>query len=104
MRHIAASNPKLLKPYYEQVIRSTESHYIAVLLNQKVVDMKTCLSIFRSLDQEKARKISQTLGAINLDQQTILKEIDETLWGRIMIGALGYVGKKETLPTLYGYL
>lgn len=64
LRHVASACPKLLKPYSELIIKSTESYYIGVLLKEKVTDIKTCLKIFRTLDQDKAKKISQTLGAI----------------------------------------
>lgn len=66
-RHIAARNPRLLKPHAELIIKSTESYYVAILLKENVVDIKTCLSIFKAQDQEKAKKISQTLATIKFD-------------------------------------
>lgn len=50
MRHILASYPKLFKPYAELMIKSTESDYISVLLKEKVIDISTCLDIFKTLD------------------------------------------------------
>ena len=41
---------------------------------------------------------------MRLDERQILKEVDESPWGRVMVMALGYVGSDKTLPTLYGYL
>lgn len=49
------------------IVKSTESYYVAVLLNEKVIDISSCLKIFKGLDQDKAKKISQTLGAIKFD-------------------------------------
>ena len=48
--------------------------------------------------------MSQTLGAIRLDERSIVKEVGEDAWGRVMVGALGYVGTEQTLPALYKYL
>lgn len=76
LKHIAVRNPKLLKPHAELIIKSTESYYIDILLKENVVDIKTCLSIFKEQDQEKARKISQTLAAIKFDEKSILRDID----------------------------
>jgi hypothetical protein len=76
LRHIAGNNPKLLKPYAELIIKSTESEYISVLLKEKVIDINSCLKIFKTLDQEKSKKISQTLGAINFDEAHMMKEVD----------------------------
>jgi len=74
------------------MVKSTESDYIVILINNKVIDLQTCLSILKKLDQEKAKKVSQTLGAIHLDERSIAKEVGEDAWGRVMVGALGYVG------------
>jgi len=30
-----------------------------------------------------------------------LKEVDETLWGRIMLGAVGYIGNQSTVDKLF---
>lgn len=57
-KHIAARHPKLLKPQCELIIKSTESYYVATLLKENVVDLNTCLAIFKKQDQEKAKKIS----------------------------------------------
>lgn len=104
LKHIAVRNPKLLKPHAELIIKSTESYYVAILLKENVVDIKTCLSIFKDQDQEKAKKISQTLAAINYDENLIIKDIDESPWGRVMLGALGYLGNRKSLPALYNFL
>lgn len=50
---------------------------------------------------EKGKKVSLTLGSIGLTSAQIFKEINESNWGRIMIGALGYVGDETTLASLF---
>jgi hypothetical protein len=95
----------MLKPYAELIIKSTETYYITKLITSGVTDIPTVIKIFKGLDLvEKAKKISQTLGTINLKAADILKEVDESSWGRILIGALGYIGDDKTLPTLFKLL
>ena len=53
---------------------------------------------------EKGKKISLTLGSIGLTSAQIFKEINESNWGRVMIGALGYVGDETTLASLFQLL
>ena len=67
LKHIARQQPKLLKPYAELVVKSTESDYIEILINSKVVSLADCLAILRKLEQDKAKRVSQVLGAIHLD-------------------------------------
>ena len=104
VRHIANHQPRLLQPYSELIVKSTESAYIVALINSKVIDVNSCLKILRGIDHDKARKVSETVGAMRLDERQILKEVDESPWGRVMAMALGYVGSDKTLPTLNGYL
>ena len=64
VKHIAHFYPKLLQPYAELIVKSTESEYIVAIINSKVIDVSSCLKILRSIDQEKSRKVSETIGAI----------------------------------------
>lgn len=57
-------------------MKSTESKYIVAIIKNKVIDTKNCLAILRNIDQEKARKVSETVGVIGLDEKQILKEVD----------------------------
>lgn len=58
-----------------------------------MIDIPSVTKIFKGLDlAEKAKKMSLTLGSINIKSADIIKEIDESAWGRILIGALGYTG------------
>jgi len=43
--------------------------------------------------KEKGKKISSVLGRIKIDEAFFTKNIDESPWGNVLIGALGYVGK-----------
>lgn len=98
-------SPKLLKPYSELIIRSTESYYISRLIASGVVDSNLAVKILKSLDlQEKAKKISLTLSTINLKEEQLIAEIDESSWGRILIGALGYIGNEKTLNLLFKFM
>lgn len=47
---IVDSNPKLLKPYSELIIRSTEPYYISKLIASGVTDTPTVIKIFKGLD------------------------------------------------------
>jgi hypothetical protein len=66
-RPIAATNPKMLKPYAELIVRSTETEYISRLIAAGVIDTPSVIKIFKGLDlAEKGKRISLTLGTINL--------------------------------------
>ena len=104
VRHIGDFHPKLLKPYAELIVKSTESRYIVSLISNKVIDINNALSILKTIDQEKAKKVSETIGLMRLDEKYLLKEVHEDPWGRIMVVALGYVGSEHTLPDLYKFL
>jgi hypothetical protein len=70
-------SPKLLKPYSDLIIRSTESYYISRLIASGVVDANNAVKILKSLDlQEKAKRISLTLSTINLKEEQLIAEID----------------------------
>jgi hypothetical protein len=85
---IVESHPKLL--------------YVSKLIKSGVVDLQAVINIFKTLDLvEKGKKISLTLGSIGLTSAQIFKEINESNWGRVMIGALGYVGDETTLASLF---
>ena len=72
-RAIVDTNPKLLKPYSELIVRSTEPYYISKLIASGVTDTPTVVKIFKGLDLvEKAKKISLTLGSINLKAAQII--------------------------------
>jgi hypothetical protein len=74
---IVDSNPKMLKPYAELIIKSTETYYISKLIKSGVIDTPTVIKIFKGLDlTEKAKKISLTLGTIDLKGAQIMGEID----------------------------
>lgn len=63
------------------------------------------IKILSGLDHnEKGKKISQVIGAINYPEAKITKAIEESTWGRIMIGALGYIGNEKSLPLLFKYI
>ncbi len=47
---IVESHPKLLKPYTEMIIRSTEPFYISKLIKSGIVDIQTVIGIFKTLD------------------------------------------------------
>lgn len=95
----------MLKPYAELIVRSTESYYISKLIAAGVIDTPAVVKIFKELDLlEKGKRISLTLGNINLKAAQLMGEIDESNWGRILIGALGYVGDESTLPALFKML
>ena len=49
MRHIAKHQAKLLKPYAELIVKSTESDYIVILINEKVIDIAQCIDILKKL-------------------------------------------------------
>ena len=103
--NIAKNHPKMLKPYAELIIKSTEPYFISKLISSGVTDTASVVKILRSLDLvEKAKKISTTLGSIGLKSADILKDIDESNWGRVLIGALGYVGDEQTLENLFKML
>ena len=36
-----------------------------------------------------------------MKEEIIFKEIDETSWGRIMLGSLGYIGNENTISRLF---
>ena len=40
------------------------------------------------------------IGKLNVKEAELLKQIDETAWGRICLGALGYIGDKSTVNYL----
>jgi len=74
---IVKSHPKLLKPYTELIIKSTEPFYVSKLIESGVVDVQAVVSIFKTLDLiEKGKKISLTLGSIGLTSAKIFKEIN----------------------------
>ena len=49
-KSIVDNNPKLLKPYSELIIRSTEPYYISKLIASGVTDTPTVIKIFKGLD------------------------------------------------------
>ena len=85
------------------IVKSTESQYIVALINSKVLNINNCLKILKGIDAERSRKVSETIGAMKLDERQILKEVDESPWGRVMVVALGYIGNEKTLNALYAY-
>ena len=104
-RPIVDSSPKILKSYSELIIRSTETYYIAKLISAGVIETSTVVKILKGLDLiEKGKKISLTLGSIGISASELLKEADDTNWGRLIIGALGYVGDESTLGPLFKLL
>lgn len=104
-RPIVDSNPKILKPYSELIIRSTETYYIAKLITAGVIETSAVVKILKGLDLvEKGKRISLTLGNIGIAAAELLKEADDTNWGRLIVGALGYVGDENTLGPLFKLL
>ena len=74
---IVDSKPKLLKPFAELIVKSTESSYISKLIKNSVIDVNSCIKILKSIDlTEKSKKISLTLSSINIKEEAIVAEID----------------------------
>jgi hypothetical protein len=72
-RPIVDSSPKMLKPYAELIVRSTETYYISKLITAGVIDTSSAVTILKGLDlAEKAKRISLTLGSIGLKPAAIL--------------------------------
>jgi hypothetical protein len=102
---IVDSRPKLLKPYAELIVKSTESSYISKLISNDVIDVNSCIKILKGIDlNEKGKKISLTLSSIRIKEEEIVGQIDESAWGRILIGALGYIGSEKTLGLLFNLI
>ena len=70
-----------------------------------MINVNSAVDILKKQDlSEKSKKISQTVGSIGLKPDKILAEIDESSWGRILVGALGYIGDESILPSLFKLL
>lgn len=76
-RPIVDSSPKMLKPYAQLIIRSTETYYISKLIAAGVIDTPSVVKILKGLDlSEKGKRISLALGSIGLKPAQLMGEID----------------------------
>lgn len=51
--------------------------------------------------KDKGRKISEVLGRIIKQEREIESDLDESAWGRVLIGAMGYIGTEATISKLF---
>lgn len=85
--------PSLVKPYSEAIIKSTEVKYISLLIEKKIANQADCIHILKSIEREESTKnISLILAKIGASENELKSQINESKWGLICLGALGYVG------------
>lgn len=85
--------PKSIKPYAESIVKSTQSAFIKQLIEKKIVNQSDCIKILKAIDREdSAKNISEILAQIGVVENELKTQVDESKWGLICLGALGYVG------------
>ena len=85
--------PSSVKSYADVIIKSTESKYISLLIEKKIVNQGDCIHILKTIEREDSGKnISLILAKIGTSENDLKSQINESKWGLICLGALGYVG------------
>ena len=93
--------PAEFKQYAEILIRTADIEIINSLLQYKITDTKNCILVLKNnCKAEKAKKISQILGKLVSSDKDLIKDVDDSVWGRISLGALGYIGNSNNYSFL----
>jgi hypothetical protein len=85
--------PASVKPYSESILKSTESKFIEMLVHNKIVSQADCIKVLKTIEREEsAKNISLILAKIGASESDLKSQIDESKWGLICLGSLGYIG------------
>lgn len=98
--------PGEFKPYVEPIIGTADIDIILSLIDLKIIDSKTCISTLKSTAKsEKRKRISVILGKIGgVKDKDLITSVDDSLWGQISLGALGYIGDMGNYGFLVGLI
>lgn len=90
--------PKCFQPFAEVIVKTAESFYIQKLIQKKISTPENCIIILKNIaTAENSKKLSIILSQIYPAKDKLLNEINDTRWGLVCLGAVGYVGDLVTI-------
>lgn len=93
--------PKCFQPYAESIIKTAEGPYIKKLIDSKVATPENCIAILKNIaTPDNSKKFSVIISQIYPSKDKLLSEVNETRWGLVCLGALGYVGDLSTIDKI----
>lgn len=70
-------------------------------MEKKIISAENCVNILKSIvTPENTKKLSLFFSKINPSKKELIAEIDDSKWGLVSLGALGYVGDLSTIEDI----
>jgi hypothetical protein len=68
------------------------------MIEKKIINAPQCVEILKNIvTAENTKKLSLFFSKINNSPKSLIAEINESKWGLVSLGALGYVGDLSTI-------
>lgn len=93
--------PKSIISYSESITKIADDKYIEKMIEKKIISPDNCINILKSIaNSDNSSKLSYILSRVSPSKDKLLSEVNETRWGIISLGALGYVGDLSTVDKI----
>ncbi len=93
--------PNSIKPFAEIIVKTGESDINLKMIQKKIISAPQCVEILKHIvTPENTKKLSLFFSKINNQAKSLIAEINDSKWGMVSLGSLGYVGNLKTIQDI----